>query len=337
MLYLTTRNTSDAYTAHRALKSDLGPDGGSFVPFRIPVFSDEQLFQLKEKTFNEIVAELINSFFSLHLSGWDLDFGVGRNLVRTVPMNHRIIVAELWHNLGGDFAYIEDSLCKKIAAEAGVQNPANWSRLAIKIAVIFGIYGQLLHDSLLNINEPLDFSVANDDFHTPIAILYCKKMGLPVNMVICTCDEKHNLWDFINRGTLNTADLNRKTQVNLERLLHLTVGCDSTVAFSTACQNRSSYSVAEDALPNINSNLFCSVAGKDRSQAVINSLYRTNSYITDVESALCYGGLQDYRAKIGNSQLTVILAEKTPARCLSEISAATGLLPESIMDIINKA
>jgi len=337
MLYLTTRNATDAYTAHHALKNDFGPDGGSFVPFHIPVFSEDQLFELKGKAFNQIVAELINTFFSIHLSGWDLDFEVGRNLVRTVPMNHRIVVAELWHNLGGDFSYIENLLCKKIAAEAGVQSTANWPKLAVRIAVIFGIYGQLLRDNLLDLNESLDFSVRNDDFNTPMAVFYCQKMGLPVNTIICACDEKHNLWDFINRGYLNTADLNPRTQINLERLLRFTLGWGAAVAFSDACQNGRSYTVAEEVFPDMGNNLFCSVAGKDRGQAVINSLYRTNSYIIDDETALCYGGLQDYRAKIGSSQLTVILAEKTPARCLSEISAATGLSPESIMDIINQA
>ena len=41
MLYVTTRNNRDAYTARRALTENRGPDGGFFVPFREPVFTPE--------------------------------------------------------------------------------------------------------------------------------------------------------------------------------------------------------------------------------------------------------------------------------------------------------
>ncbi len=38
MLYITTRNLHDAYTAHRAITSERCPNGGCFVPFRLPYF-----------------------------------------------------------------------------------------------------------------------------------------------------------------------------------------------------------------------------------------------------------------------------------------------------------
>lgn len=323
MLYVTTRNTGDAFTTHRVLTNNFGSDGGCFVPFRMPVFDAEQLTQLKDKTFNQTVAEILNSFYSLQLSGWDLDFGVGRNLVRISTMNHRIVVAELWHNLADNYTYVEELLMKKIATTT--DHPAAWPRLSVKIAVLFGVYGQMLHDGLLNPGDIFDFSVGNDDFVTPMAAMYCRNMGMPVNTIVCTCDESRSLWDFINRGAVNTASIDTRLQAGLERLLHCTLGCGAAGAFAAACAAGAFYSVSEEELPQMNASLFCSVAGKDRGQTVINSLYRTNAYIIDNDAALCYGGLQDYRAKVGDSQLTVILAEKTPLSCVDEISAATGL------------
>ena len=43
MLYVTTRNKTDAHTAHKTLTSDRGADGGLYVPFQIPVISKEYI------------------------------------------------------------------------------------------------------------------------------------------------------------------------------------------------------------------------------------------------------------------------------------------------------
>lgn len=334
MLYITTRNTDDAYTSYRALMNDCGPDGGAFVPFRIPVLTNSRFTQMKEKTFNENVADILNLFFSTQLTGWDLDFGIGRNLLRISTVHRRVAVAELWHNLEDNYDYIECILFRKITKDEGT-NVTKWPRIAIRIAVMFGIYGQLLREEELHVGEHFDISVCNDDFVSPMAALYCRKMGMPVNTVICACDEAKNLWDFIHRGFINTANINEDMQFGIERLLHLTLGYKTAVEFSANCEQKRTFTIEQKDLPQLNEALFCSVSGKARAQTVINSLYRTNTYIIDDDAARSYGGLQDYRAKVGDSQLTVIFAEKTPLNCLNEIMTATGLNEAVIMKHIN--
>ena len=46
MLYATTRSKMDTYTAHRALHDDRSPDGGFFVPFKMPFYDKNQLAEL---------------------------------------------------------------------------------------------------------------------------------------------------------------------------------------------------------------------------------------------------------------------------------------------------
>ena len=47
MLYVTTREKNDAYTANRTILDDFGPDGGAYLPFRMPFFTKEQLEQVR--------------------------------------------------------------------------------------------------------------------------------------------------------------------------------------------------------------------------------------------------------------------------------------------------
>ena len=98
MLYVTTRNNRDAYTAQRVLRKNRGPDGGLYVPFREPVFSREEIDALKEKSFHQCVAEVLNRLFNTKLTRWDVEFCVGRYPVRLVNLPQRIIAGECWHN-----------------------------------------------------------------------------------------------------------------------------------------------------------------------------------------------------------------------------------------------
>ena len=43
MLYVTTRDKRDAFTAHRAIFEEYGPDGGRYIPFSLPEFSGEEI------------------------------------------------------------------------------------------------------------------------------------------------------------------------------------------------------------------------------------------------------------------------------------------------------
>lgn len=336
MLYITTRNHNDFSTSFKTLVSDCGADGGRYVPFRLPAFTPEELICLKKKTFNQVVSEILNMFFSCRLDSLELDFAIGRNPMRLVTMNHRIVIAELWHNPRAAFSYIVESINKKITRSDEVKEaPADWVQIAARIAVIFGIYSQMLRDDILQSGQCIDFSVYNDDFTTPIAVWYCKKMGLPVNMIICTSEEESNIWDFIHRGVFASAAANEGLLLGLERLVHGTLGDIEVEKFVIANQKGKVYSVDEEQLSNFNDGLFCAVAGKNRAGSTINSLFRTNSYIVDPCTALCYGGLQDYRARTGGSGLTVLLAERTPLDFKAEISTATGIAEDKLIDHVN--
>lgn len=335
MLYITTRNHFDISTSYKPLISDCGADGGRYVPFRLPEFSQEELISLNEKSFNQIIAEILNVFFSCRLDSLDLDFEIGRNPMRLVTMNHRIVIAELWHNPKAAFSYVTERIYSKIIqTEEAKKTPTDWVQIAVRIAVIFGIYSQILRNDIIKFGQCVDFSVYNDDFATPMAVWYSMKMGLPVNMIICTSEDDNNIWDFIHRGVFASAAANEGLLLGLERLVHGTLGEQEVASFIAAYQKGKVYSVDEELLPVFNEGLFCAVAGKNRAESTINSLYRTNSYIIDPCAALCYGGLQDYRARTGGSSLTVLLAERTPLDFKAEISAATGIGADKLIDYV---
>lgn len=334
MLYVTTRDSKDAFTAHRALHEDLAPDGGRFVPFRLPVFTTEEIASLKQKTFGQAVAELLNIFFSCQLTGWDVDFCIGRNAARLAPINHKIIIAELWHNPSANYNYVVNSLYRKVTNSTRSIAPADWFCIAVRISVLFGLYSEILKAEMIAPDQTIDISVSVGDFSAAMAAWYARSMGLPIGMIICTCEEYSPVWDLIHRGIFNTTAVNGDVCLGVERLVQASFGFDAAREYCKKCDLKQTYIVNENFQDVLLSNIFCTVAGVKRSDSTINSIFRSNSYIVDPGTALCFGGLQDYRARTGANRLTLLLAERTPLDYTSQISGATGIPETKLIDYI---
>lgn len=332
MLYITTRNTEQMHTAHLALTNDTGAEGGRYVPFRLMRLSSEELASLKQKPFNQIVAEILNLFFSSRLSAWDVDFCICKNPVRIISMNHRIILSEFWHNPDARFSYMISRLSARLCGDQTAHTPTDWTVIAIRIAVMFGLYGQICSQELVSSGVEFDIVVPSDDFVAPMAALYARQMGLPVNTVICSCDGDSELWELIHRGSFNTSAACDSLLLGLERLILTTLGGEEVSRFCQCCARKRVYSVTEEQLKTLSAGLFCAVAGKNRAEATVNSLFRTNHYIVDPVTALCFSGLQDYRSGTGTSRVTLLMAERTPMDFMKEISAATGIQEQKLIE-----
>ena len=86
MLYITTRNKFDTYTVHKANQSDRGPDGGLYLPFRMPELTKEQIKAFAQQPFCQRVADLLNQFFGTQLTAWDVELYGGKNTVKQLNL-----------------------------------------------------------------------------------------------------------------------------------------------------------------------------------------------------------------------------------------------------------
>lgn len=333
MLYVTTRDNKDAFTAHRVLTTDTAADGGLYVPFRLPVYAEDEITQLAEKSFGQIVAEVLNQFYACRLSGWDVELSIGKNTCKMTAMNHRIAVAELWRNPTGKFSYLVDSLYTRIYG-VQEQKPTTWFIVSVRIAVLFGLYAMLVGQNLISLGQAVDIAVPVEDFSSPAAALYARKMGLPVGTIVCTGDENSAVWDLLHRGTFITGGVDTSLLLGIERLIFTTLGIAEADKYRAAVEKGRVYSVSEEMLPILSEGFFCAVAGANRSSNTINSVFRSNNYIMDPGAAVCYGGLQDYRARTGESCITLIMSEHTPMDSTKEILVATGLTYEKMVEYV---
>lgn len=304
MLYVSTRNYNDSYTAHRAFREKNTPDGGFFVPMRLPAFSKEELTVMKNQSFCQTVAQVLNYFSGLQIRAWDVECALGRCPVKLQPVHQKITIAELWRNPENDFRYLLRSLYALLLGDDSAEaSPEGWSRIAIEIAVLFGVY------SIVDLSDEqsVDVAVSEDDASAMTAVLFAKKIGLNVNLMICACHDNSVLWNLVNSGELSARC---EQPQYFECLLHGLFGQDAVLRHIEACEQNGSISVDEEQAETLKNSLYTAVISQERVDTIIAGMYGTNQYRIDGVSAQAYGGLQDYRAQAGIIKDTLLLSKQ---------------------------
>ena len=333
MLYVTTRNNRDAYTAQRVLRENRGPDGGLYLPFRAPGFSQADLDALAEKSFNSCVAEVLNLLFNTKLTQWDVDFCVGRYPVRLVNLPQRILMAECWHNPKENFGYMAGQLAARLRAD-GEGIPSDWAEIGVRIAVLFGIFGELKRAGMAYSEKKVDISVVSGDFAGPISAGYARSWGLPIGNIVCCCNENGNLWDLIHHGQLRTDAVSVKTATTdadvtlpagLERLVFASGGTLEVNRYLEVCRRGGMYCPNDGVMAKLRKGLHVSVVSTRRMESTIPSVYSTSAYLLSPYGALCHAGLLDYRAKTGESRLALVISEKSPVQDAAVVAKALGV------------
>lgn len=328
MLYVTTRDDREAYTAHKALTESRAPDGGFYIPYHMPQFTADEIEALAKKPFGQCVSEILNTLFGTHLTAWDIDCTIGRSPMRLNPITQRIIIGEVWHNLDWDFKSTVSGLMNLLTEETS-NAPSDWSLICIRIAVLFGMFGKLMRRGWVNIANPIDIAVLSGDFSAPMALWYGREWGLPIGNIILCCNENNNPWELLHHGAIRTGAVAVRTftpegdfvvPTDLERFVSACGGVRETARFVEDCRLGRMYVPSDLALENMRKGMYASVVGQSRVASTIPNVYSSHGCILEPYTALVYSGLMDYRAQTGEGRNALILSERGPIGC-PEITA----------------
>ena len=316
MLFVSSRNKTDSFTPYRTLCNDMAPDGGCFVPYQLPALDDKALNEMREKSFCDNVAEVLNLFFATKLTAWDVECAAGRKPVRLVPMPYRLMILECFHNVAGSYSYLEKALFEKLNGQASA--PTVWARIAIRVAVLLATY------ATMNTPERRSFDVAvnTGDFCTPMAVWYCRKLGMPIQSIICCCNDNGAVWDLIQRGEFNTGapvintgmpDLDYPRPDQLEQLIYHTLGFEQVSIYKACCDKKGIFHLDAEQFSLLSDGLHAAVVSKSRIGSIVQSVKRTNQYSISERTATSFGGLQDHRSRTGESRYILVFADDKTA------------------------
>lgn len=347
MLYVTTRIKQDAFTAGRALTENRGPEGGFFLPMKLPRLDDGIIKGLGEKSFSRNVADVINLFFGTELDSWAVEFAIGRYPVKLVSVTGRATVAETWHNPTWRFTRLVNGIEKAIRQSDQINAvPSDWLMIAARIAVLFGVFGELMHEGEVRVDSPIDVAVPSGNFSAVMAVWYAREMGLPIATVVVCCNENAGVWNLLHKGEIRTdavavrtvtPDCDYTVPTDLERLIYGTLGFEENRRFCEVCRRGGTYYLEPHQTAALRKGVQVAVVSQRRMESTIPNLYKTCGYIADPYTALVYSGLMDYRARAGEGRPALILSDESPAFSLELLSRYMSISQAELKKRLDKA
>jgi len=109
-------------------------------------------------------------------------------------------------------------------------NSINWGRLLPQVVYYASAYADMVASGGVKPGEPMDVCVPTGNFGNILAAFYAKRMGVPIDRLICASNENRVLADFLATGaydisarsfvTTPTPSMDILISSNLERLLY---------------------------------------------------------------------------------------------------------------------
>lgn len=215
-------------------------------------------------------------------------------------------------------------------------NSMNIGRLVPQIVYYLSAYGQLVRRNVIQAGEPLNFTVPTGNFGDILAGYYAKKLGLPINRLICASDENNVLTDFFNSGKYdrqrpfyltNSPAMDILVSSNLERLLFDLYDENATEirALMDQLNHDGSYQVSSAVFGKMNVTFNAGFATQDQVLQEIRRVYGHDGYVIDPHTAVASFATHQYQAKHQDKTPTVIVSTASPYKFPETVyKAVTG-------------
>ncbi len=221
-------------------------------------------------------------------------------------------------------------------------NSINFGRLVPQIVYYFSAYADLAATGAIALGDKVNFVVPTGNFGNILAAEYARRMGLPVNKLICASNRNRVLTDFFSTGEYvsdrpfyktTSPSMDILISSNLERLLFEAANRQGeTVAqWMNLLKKEGRFSVTEDQLKQMLA-IFCAGSADDAQCAEeIRTRYTIDGCVMDPHTAVASRVLREYRAATGDDTPAVIVSTASPYKFAADVLCALkGEAPASL-------
>ena len=207
-------------------------------------------------------------------------------------------------------------------------NSINWGRLLPQIVYYISAYCDLIAEK--GEVDSYNVVVPTGNFGNILAAYYAKKMGAPINKLICASNSNKVLTDFIESGvydrnrsfyTTISPSMDILISSNLERLIYDMSGCDSELisGYMAKLSAAGKYEVNDKIKAELNANFVGGYATDDETKAAINETYTTYNYLADTHTGVAIKVYYDYVKNTGDKTETVIVSTASPYKFSADV------------------
>ena len=247
--------------------------------------------------------------------------------------------------------FTDQAVVEKLAQHSMIfssANSINWGRLLPQVVYYLSTYAELVKAGEIQLGEAINVVVPTGNFGNILAAYYAKKMGLPVNKLICASNANNVLTDFLTTGVYDrnrafyattSPSMDILISSNLERLLYDLCGRDDATIRDWFGQlgNTGRYEVSQDVKDQIKELFWAGCCDDEGTKQTIGDTFRKDHYLCDTHTAVAVNVYRQYKETTGDQTKTVIASTASPYKFASSVlGAITDNIPEDEYEQIDE-
>ena len=247
--------------------------------------------------------------------------------------------------------FTDQAVVEKLAQHSMIfssANSINWGRLLPQVVYYLSTYAELVKAGEIQLGEAINVVVPTGNFGNILAAYYAKKMGLPVNKLICASNANNVLTDFLTTGVYDrnrafyattSPSMDILISSNLERLLYDLCGRDDATIRDWFGQlgNTGRYEVSQDVKDQIKELFWAGCCDDEGTKQTIGDTFRKDHYLCDTHTAVAVNVYRQYKEATGDQTKTVIASTASPYKFASSVlGAITDNIPEDEYEQIDE-
>ena len=225
-------------------------------------------------------------------------------------------------------------------------NSINWGRLAPQIVYYISAYCDLLNAGEIVYGETVNVCVPTGNFGNIFAAYIAKKMGLPLDKLVCASNANNVLTEFLRTGTYDrnrdfhltmSPSMDILISSNLERLLYFSSDAAQTAGYMADLAKKGAYTVSDEIKQVIDETFVGYFASEAETAETLKKFYETKGYLADTHTSVALNCAEKYIAETNDQKKMIVASTASPYKFASDVyraitdkdaSAETGALDD---------
>ena len=215
-------------------------------------------------------------------------------------------------------------------------NSINFGRLVPQITYYFSTYCDMVNAGEIEKGEKINFVVPTGNFGNILAGYYAKKMGLPIDKLVCASNSNNVLTEFFADGSYDANREFFKTtspsmdiliSSNLERLLFELSDRDAdlTAKRMEELKTYGKYQITAEETDKLEKEYYADFCDEEECSQTINEFFEEYGYVLDPHTAVAINVEKKFKSYTENGSKTVVLSTASPYKFpQSVLKAITG-------------
>lgn len=262
---------------------------------------------------------------NLAVFGIDGDFDKGQKVVKQIFNDRRF----------------RELIEKKYQFRLSSANSINWGRILPQIVYYLYSYNELVREKVIKPGDKIDVAVPSGNFGNILAAFYAKKMGLPVNKLICASNSNNVLSEFLTTGKYDlrikkliktpSPSMDILVSGNLERLLYELTGDSRLItSWMRDLQYKKHFKVGKKTLSKIKNLFFAGWVSNGKSLSNIKKIFKANNYLVDPHTSVVLKVVQSYQNRCHSKHPVIICSTAHWSKFPSSVySGLKGIINKS--------